>query len=179
MARGQGAARDHRAPAALSAPAASASGDPRGIAPGGSARPTLAVAIRDLAEARALLDAAEALGVEVELVTVPGLAAFAGVGFCVALERALGRSILIDCGAEPGIALAALRAGARRVLLAGAPAVQGKLADIARQLGAELRSTPPPGLLRPPPETAAAEALHRALSADAAPDPSSASAERL
>lgn len=129
MARGQGAA-----------------GDPGARAASGLT-PRLTVAVHDLLQARAALAAAEELGLEVELATAPGLAAFAGVGFCVALGELVGRPILVDCGAEPGTALAALRTGAHRVLLRGAPAVRGKLADIAAQLGAELAAEAPSPIL--------------------------------
>ncbi len=119
--------------------------------PGARATPRLTarvtVAVHDLLQARAALAAAEELGLGIELATAPGLAAFAGVGFCVALGELIGRPILVDCGAEPGTALAALRTGARRVLLRGAPAVQGKLADIVAQSGAVLLAEPPTPLL--------------------------------
>lgn len=141
MARGQGAA-----------------GDPGARAASGLT-PRLTVAVHDLLQARAALAAAEELGLEVELATAPGLAAFAGVGFCVALGELVGRPILVDCGAETGTALAALRTGARRVLLRGAPAVRGKLADIAAQLGAELLAEAPPPLLTVAPGEDAAAAL--------------------
>lgn len=144
--------------------------------PGARAAPRLTgrltVAVHDLAQARAALAAAEELGLEVELATAPGLAAFAGVGFCVALGELVGRPILVDCGAQPGSALAALRMGARRVLLRGAPAVRGKLADIAAQSGAELLAEAPPPLLVPAPGEDAAAALAAWTVRRGATDPS-------
>ena len=45
---------------------------------------------------------------------------------------------VLDCGEFPGHALAAIAAGVRRVRLSAAPEVLEKVADIARQAGAEL-----------------------------------------
>jgi hypothetical protein len=154
MARGQGAA-----------------GDPgTRAAPRLTPRPT--VSVHDLVQARAALAAAGELGLEVELATAPGLASLAGVGFCVALGELAGRPILVDCGDAPGTALAALRAGARRVLLRGAPAARGKLADIAAQQGAELLAAPPGPLLALAPGEDPAPALRAWRARRDAADPS-------
>lgn len=186
MARGQGTAGDRGPSPALS---------PFGTDPAPAERPTappaeegaagtpatrlVSVAIHDLAQGRAVLAAAAALGLSVELVSAPGLARFAGPGFCVALERLLGRPLLIDCADEPGTALAALRAGARRVLVRGVPGVEGALSDIARRLGAELATRPPSPLLVLPPGEDAAAALGRTLGPGCARGPSSPASERL
>jgi hypothetical protein len=45
-------------------------------------------------------------------------------------------SALLDCGEEPGNALAALRAGVPRIRFTGAAEMQARLAAIAAQLGA-------------------------------------------
>jgi len=179
MARGQGAARDRGPPPSLSGPAGEPEREPGGTVAEGEPAPALTVAVHDLAQARAALEAAGELGVPIALVTAPGLVAMAGVGFCVALEEALGRPLLIDCGSEPGTALAALRAGARRLLLAGAPAARGKLEDIARQLGACLLAAPPAPLLTLAPGQDPRAALRRVLAAPAGRDPSSAASEGL
>lgn len=126
-----------------------------------------------------MLAAARAGGLSVQLVSAPGLARFAGAGFCVALERLLGRPLLIDCADEPGLALAALRAGARRVLVRGAPGVEGALFDIARRLGAELATRPPSPLLVLAPGEDAAAALGRTVGPGCARGPSSPASERL
>jgi|DewCreStandDraft_4_1066084.scaffolds.fasta_scaffold00035_264 hypothetical protein len=186
MARGQGTAGDRGAQAALrpaepGAPrelgrneAAESGGD--ATRPG---RARLTVAIHDRLQGEAVLARAAALGLEVELATAPGLATFAGVGFCVALAHRLGRPLLIDCGEEPGTALAALRAGARRVLVQGVPGVEGALSDIARRLGAELSTRPPsPLLVLAPGEDPAAD-LFGTLDHGCARGPSSPSGERL
>jgi hypothetical protein len=45
-------------------------------------------------------------------------------------------SAVLDCGEEPGNALAALRAGVPRIRFTGAAEMQARLAAIAAQLGA-------------------------------------------
>jgi hypothetical protein len=181
MARRQGAARDRRPPPPLSGSRREPdrSGAPAGASADGEPAPAPTVAVHDLAQARAALEAAGELGLSITLVTAPGLVAMAGVGFCVALEEALGRPLLIDCGSEPGTALAALRAGARRLVLAGAPAARGKLEDIARQLGACLLAAPPAPLLTLAPGEDPRAALRRLLAGPAGCDPSSAASEGL
>jgi hypothetical protein len=123
MARGQGAPGRGGADAALSG--------------------TLVVRVNDLRQARAVLELARAHGVEPTLVTAEGLAAFAGVGFWHAVERALGHPVVIDCGDDAGRAMAALRAGSRDLLFTGPPRVAAKLADMAAQLGGRVRQELP------------------------------------
>lgn len=137
--------------------------------PGAPPAPRLTLLVHDRVQGEAALALETELGLALELSTPPGLAAMAGVGYCVALEELLGRPLWIDCGAEPGTALAALRAGARRILLRGAPATFGKVADIAAQLGAVLRDRPPEPVLALAPGEDAAAALRAAR---APPDPS-------
>ena len=62
------------------------------------------------------------------------MTAFAGVGYWHALELALGHPIVIDCGDDPGLAMAALRAGCRDLLFTGPEAVAVKLEGMAAQL---------------------------------------------
>ena len=101
-----------------------------------TARPQAAPArIGDLDEGRRLLDAQA----DVLLVTAPGLAAFAGPGYWRAVELELGRSVVIDCGEDAGLALAALRAGCRDLLFTGEARLAAKLADLAGQQGGRLR----------------------------------------
>jgi hypothetical protein len=45
-------------------------------------------------------------------------------------------SAVLDCGEEPGMVLAALRAGVPRIRFTGAAEMRGRLAAIAVQLGA-------------------------------------------
>ena len=76
---------------------------------------------------------------EVVLVSAKEVTAFAGVGYWRALERAVGRPIVIDCGDDPGLAMAALRAGCRELLFSGQATVAIKLAGMAASIGAHLR----------------------------------------
>lgn len=73
------------------------------------------------------------------LVTAPDMAAFAGAGFWLAIERELGRSLVIDCGDDAGLALAALREGARDLLFTGPEVLAAKLHAIAAQRGGQVR----------------------------------------
>jgi hypothetical protein len=111
MARGQGAARRRRPGTAL------------------------IVRIHDLAEGRRALAATP----DALLVTAGAMAHFAGVGFWHAVELELGRSVVIDCGDDAGLAMAALREGMRDVLFTGRADVADRLAGLAAAHGAQLR----------------------------------------
>jgi hypothetical protein len=82
----------------------------------------------------------ERLGVEVELVSAPEVAPFAGVGFLRALEEHLGRSVVADCGEDAGLIMAALRAGLRDVLFTGEERLRRPLAEMAEAVGGRLRT---------------------------------------
>jgi hypothetical protein len=91
-----------------------------------------------LGEARALVSAGAT-----RLESFPGAGASAGPGWFQAIVEALeaefgaGRfEAVLDCGEEPGAALAALRRGVRHVRLAGPPDTIGRIGEIAAQLGA-------------------------------------------
>ena len=116
-------------------------------------RPT--ILFHSLDHARAAVAAAEAVGAPLTLQTAPGAASYAGVGFLKAVvDAAAGGAdveAVIDCGAESGAALAALRAGWTRVLYSGRREVRDKLADIAAQQGARV--------LEPDADTAALDLL--------------------
>jgi hypothetical protein len=49
----------------------------------------------------------------------------------------------MDCGDDPGWALAALRTGFRTVVLAGHPRARMRVAAIARRMGARVIARPP------------------------------------
>jgi hypothetical protein len=96
------------------------------------------VIIRSLQDGRRALAAGET-----RLESFPGAAASAGPGWFQAIIAALeaefgaGRfEAVLDCGEEPGAALAALRRGVKRVRLGGDPEARRRVADIAAQLGA-------------------------------------------
>jgi hypothetical protein len=103
-----------------------------------TARPTIAVVIHHLEQARGALAAAAEAACAVELRSAPGAAAYAGIGYLKALGEAAGHELLIDCGEDPGTAMAALRAGCRRLSFSGAAEVARRLVDMAEQLGAVL-----------------------------------------
>lgn len=101
---------------------------------------SLAVVVHDLQQARAAL-ALEATHGPVTLVSAPGAARYAGVGLLRAMERQLGRAIVIDCGEDAGLVMAGLRVGLRRLLFSGPAETLAKLDDMARQVGSELRAS--------------------------------------
>ena len=97
------------------------------------------IAVHDLDQARAALAVAIELGVPVRLRSAPGAAGYAGVGFIHALGREVGHELIVDCGDDAGLVLAALRTGCRDVAFSGPAETAWRLADIADQLGARFR----------------------------------------
>ena len=63
------------------------------------------------------------------------MTAFAGTGFWHAVELALEQPVVVDCGDDAGLAMAALRQGSRELLFSGAEDVAAKLDSMAGQLG--------------------------------------------
>ena len=104
------------------------------------------VLVRDWRQMKAALTAArEAKQVPV-LRTPENAAATYGAGYLAALQdRAreefpdVAFTLIVDCGDTPGYALACLRAGVRTISMS---AHNEKIADIARQMGAELVRRP-------------------------------------
>lgn len=101
------------------------------------------VIVHSLDDARAALAAAAALGCPLTLASAPGAAAYAGAAWfrdLVSQARTAHPSVpvvaVLDCGDQPGLALAALRAGLRHLRCAAPPEAAFRLADIAGQLGA-------------------------------------------
>jgi hypothetical protein len=81
--------------------------------------------------------------VPVTLESAPGAGGYAGPAWWRALiEAALAEyptataRAVLDCGEEPGTALAALRAGVSRIRFTGDPGMRERLGAIAAQLGA-------------------------------------------
>ena len=108
-------------------------------------RPARAVIVRSIADGRAALAAARSQGFRVVLRSAPGGAATVGAGWFVALAAILRAEYpdvafeaSLDCGPNPGLALAALREGATLVRVTARPSVRAKIADIARKSGARL-----------------------------------------
>lgn len=109
--------------------------------------------IHSLAHAVAALEAAEDAGASVTLLSPPDFAAYGGAGFFNAIVRrarakvpAAKSEAVIDCGDAPGLALAALRAGAEAVRFGGRRIVREKIAAIAAAHGAKFFTTRPQAL---------------------------------
>jgi hypothetical protein len=114
------------------------------------------VVVHDRAQAEAALAAAEELGCAIWLRSAPDAAAYAGVGYLKALGDALGHEIVVDCGDDAGLVMAALRTGCRRLAFSGPTAVSQRLAEMAAELGAWYRyeAQPPPVLWLSPDDDA-------------------------
>lgn len=104
------------------------------------------ILIRDWRSMAAALEAARAQGTSPILVTPENAAAFYGAGYLAALQERARRefadvdfTLIVDCGDAPGWALACLRAGVKVISM---DPMNEKIADIARQLGAELVRRP-------------------------------------
>lgn len=114
-------------------------------------RPTFVVHCID--DCRAVLRAAVETGTPVTVRSAPGAAAYLGApAFRAMIETAHGECpgadvrVVLDCGDEPGLALAAVRGGLDRVRVDLAADVRARVADIAAQCGAELDDDPAPAL---------------------------------
>lgn len=121
----------------------------------------LEVIVHDLRQARDALAAAAELGAPMQLTSAPGAAAYAGVGYLHALGRAAGHELLIDCGDDAGLVMAALRTGCRRLVFSGSSETFARLDDMADQLGATIRHDmePAPVLELQPADDARARCL--------------------
>jgi hypothetical protein len=105
-----------------------------------------AVLVRDWRQMDAVLRAARDAGQAPTLVTPDNAAATYGAGYLAALQER-GRqefpdvafTLIVDCGNAPGHALACLRAGVKRISMSDP---NEKIADIARQMGAQLVRRP-------------------------------------
>lgn len=115
-----------------------------------SSQTARAVIVHGLGDARAALAAARAVGRPVRLLSAPAAGAYAGGAWFTALVR-LARDAfpdvtaeaVLDCGDEPGRALAALRAGVAHICLGGNARARAAVADIAAASGATVE--PPCG----------------------------------
>jgi hypothetical protein len=97
------------------------------------------VVVHDRVQAEAALAAAEELGCAIWLRSAPDAAGYAGVGYLKALGDLVGHEIVVDCGDDAGLVMAALRTGCRRLAFSGPAAVSQRLAEMAAQLGAWYR----------------------------------------
>ncbi len=95
------------------------------------------ILFHSLDHAHAAVAAAADLNIPITLQSAPGVAAYAGVGFLTAVVDEAGVSdAVIDCGTDAGTAMAALRAGWKRLMFMGDAAMAAKLTDMAGQVGA-------------------------------------------
>ena len=104
------------------------------------------ILVRDWRETEAALVKARAEGTAPTLVTPEDAAAFYGAGYLAALQERARRefpdvafTLVVDCGDAPGHALACLRAGVKTISM---EPLNEKIADIARQMGADLVRRP-------------------------------------
>jgi hypothetical protein len=97
------------------------------------------VVVHDREQAEAALAAAAELGCAIWLRSAPDAAAYAGVGYLKALGELVGHEIVVDCGDDPGLAMAALRTGCLRLAFSGPAAVSQRLGEMAAEAGAWYR----------------------------------------
>ena len=111
------------------------------------------IVVHSLTDACAALAAAAALGRDVTLASAAGAGAYAGPGWFKALTDEAMRAVptahcdtVLDCGAAPGFALAALQFGLKRVRFTGSDEVGRRLQAIAAQRGAVIETETVPAL---------------------------------
>jgi hypothetical protein len=102
--------------------------------------------VRDWKQTEAALKAARESGTAPTLVTPHDAASFYGAGYLGALQDKacaefpdVAFRLVVDCGDAPGHALACLRVGVKLISM---EPFNDKVADIARQMGAELVRRP-------------------------------------
>ncbi len=98
------------------------------------------IVFHTLDHARAALAASVEADVAVTLRCAPGAAAYAGAGYLKAIADAATKSQpdarvswVIDCGADAGTALGALRIGWKKLRFSGPDSLREKLTDMAAQ----------------------------------------------
>ncbi len=114
-------------------------------------RPTLVV--HDLAQARVALRAAREAGRAAALWSPPGAAAYWGAAYFAELaaqaraaEPGADAVFVLDCGAEAGAVMAALRCRVTALCFTGPEEARARLADMAVQAGAALLADRPPAV---------------------------------
>ncbi len=107
------------------------------------------IVVHSLAQAEAAVAVAAELGVDVTLVSPPAAAGYLGPAWWLALLAQAGvgsEAAVLDCGDAPGHALAAMRAGVRRLRVEAAADVLARLGGIAAARGARLDADAAPAL---------------------------------
>ena len=119
---------------------------PRGAWGGGAWMTRPVILVHDWRSTEAALQTARADKTSPVLLTPEGAASFYGAGYLGALQERAEREfpdvafeLIVDCGDAPGHALACLRSGVKRISMSEP---NDKIADIARQMGAELVRRP-------------------------------------
>jgi hypothetical protein len=119
---------------------------PRFAQGGGDLMTSPVILVRDWRSTEEALQKARADGTSPVLVTPEGAASFYGAGYLGALQERAEKEfpdvdfeLIVDCSDAPGHALACLRAGVKRISMSEP---NDKIADIARQMGAELVRRP-------------------------------------
>lgn len=114
----------------------------------------LVIVVHALGHAIGALRAAARAGRPVILASAPEAGVYAGPGWFRAVVEAAREaapdarfSAVLDCGEEPGAALAGIRAQIEAVVFTGRPDVARRLADIARQQGVRLETARPAAAL--------------------------------
>ena len=104
------------------------------------------ILVSDWRSTEAALQAAREHKTSPVLITPEGAASFHGAGYLAALQQRaetefpdVAFELIVDCGDAPGHALACLRAGVKRISMR---TPDDRIADIARQMGAELVRRP-------------------------------------
>ena len=112
-----------------------------------------AVIVHNLDQARAAMAAAAGLGVALTVLSPPAAAAYLGAAVFRHMIAEAARDhpgleyrCVLDCGADAGLALGALRQGIEVVRLGATEEVRAKVADIAAQSGAALDEEAGPAL---------------------------------
>ena len=109
-----------------------------------------AVIVHGLEMARVAVLSASGLGRPLTLLSAPGAACYAGVGWWRALVAAVDPDGIVadvlDCGSAPGRALEALRAGQRVLVLRAEARVWADIAGRAAGCGGVLLAEAPPAL---------------------------------
>ena len=119
----------------------------------------IAVAVSGGPQARAVREAADALGIEIILYVPPETVRMAGVAALRAIEERLGEPLLVDCGDRADRVMAGLREGLRRFVYHGDADLFERLDDMARQCGGRGHAVLDLPLLRPDPPVCAPRAL--------------------
>ena len=118
------------------------------------------VVIHDMGQARAALAAAAEASQEIHLLTPPGGAHYAGAPYYAELFRQAGAAVpaarfraTLDCGDDAALALTAIAAGWRSLVLTRGGKAFAKVEDVAGRAGARVtRRTPAAVDLRESPD---------------------------